>query len=220
MVNESRDTKILILDAAERLFADHGFAATSMRTITSEAGVNLAAVNYHFGSKEALIGEVFARRFQPVNDERLELLDRYQQEAGKGGPTLEQILEAFVGPPLRMYLDADRGGPVAMRLFGQAIGDPGGRTKMILAEQFSTIVHRFTAALKIAVPELDDTEIFWRFVFMVGAMAHTMTMGDDLPQMSCGLCDPSDVEGTIQRLVPFLAGGLRATVSARATEKA
>ena len=90
-----------ILDAAEELFADLGFDATSTRAITTRAGVNLAAVNYHYGSKDALIEAVFARRLVPLNRERLELLDRVEARAGAGGPAVESIVEAFVRPPMR-----------------------------------------------------------------------------------------------------------------------
>src|SRR5579864_3993381 len=89
------DTKTRILDAAEKLFADKGFEATSLRDITAEADVNLAAVNYHFQTKDSLIDAVIARRIEPVNKKRVELLD----SAGSN-PNIEQILIAFLAPVL------------------------------------------------------------------------------------------------------------------------
>ena len=99
------DTKEKMLRAAESLFSEHGFTATSVRMITAEADVNLAAMHYHFGSKEKLIIELFAWRLDPLNRERLELLDQFEAEAGEEPPALERILEAFVGPPIRLSRD-------------------------------------------------------------------------------------------------------------------
>jgi len=201
-----RDTKERILDAAEKSFAEEGFGA-SYRTITSGAGVNLAAVNYHFGSKEALIGAVFARRLGPLNAERLRLLD--EQEAS--GPTLERIVEAFAGPALRMSHNPQ--GAVFMRLFGYTLSQRSDTILRMFHDQFREVVDRFSAALGRALPDLPREEIFWRLLFMVGAMAHTMALSDKLPVISGGICDATDVEGTIGRLVAFVSAGLRAPVA-------
>src|SRR5208282_530434 len=112
-------TKDRILDTAERLFSEQGYAATSLRGIIAAAGVNLAAVHYHFHSKEALLEAVILRRALPANQERLALLDRCEEEAGDGPPALEEIIEAFVAPTFRMALDPAAGGMVFMRLLGR-----------------------------------------------------------------------------------------------------
>jgi len=117
--SDPKDTKERILDAAERLFAVTGFEATSLRNITAEADVNLAAVNYHFGSKEKLTEAVFSRRLEPMNRERIALLDALEAHGGPDSRNLEAIVEAFVGPPLRMSRDPERGGPAFMRLLGK-----------------------------------------------------------------------------------------------------
>ena len=104
------ETKERILDVAERLFADFGFPVTSLRDITHEAGVNLAAVNYHFGSKQALLAAVLERRVRPINDRRLALLDELEKAAGSTSPELEDILRAFLGPPF--YKQAEVEPPV------------------------------------------------------------------------------------------------------------
>src|SRR5258707_12134788 len=87
----SQDTKSRILDVAEQLFMEHGFEATSLRQLTSSAGVNLAAVNYHFGTKEELFQTVLTRRLDPMNQERIELLGRLERDHGNRPLARERI---------------------------------------------------------------------------------------------------------------------------------
>ena len=208
MADDPHDTKGRILESAEELFADQGFAATSLRTVTSRAGVNLAAVHYHFGSKEALIEAVFSRRLGPINRERLEHLDALEQEP-RSEHFLEHTVEAFIGPALRMAHEP--GGPVFMRLFGHAISQPG-TTRELFTRQFQEVFQRFTAAFRRALPHLPEAELEWRFLFMVGAMAHSMALSQDLERISAGLCHADDVEGTLSSLVGFVSAGLRSPV--------
>ena len=210
------DTKEKMLRAAESLFSEHGFSATSVRMITAEADVNLAAMHYHFGSKEKLIVELFAWRLDPLNRERLELLDQFEAEAGEEPPALEKILEAFVGPPIRLSRDPERGGALFMRLLGRAFTDPRDQTRQMVYDQFSPVIRRFTPALARVLPHLSPEELFWRFHFTVGAMAHTIyTMADEhqLHKLSGGVCHMADVDHTVDRLVPFLAAALRSPSS-------
>ena len=207
-VAETRDTKERILDAAEILFAEKGFAATSLRNITTAAGANLAAVNYHFGSKDTLIESVFSRRLEPLNRERLALLDEIERQADDDR-LVERIVEAFIGPPLRMSHDPRRGGVVFMRLLGHAMNQPKRKIRKLLFGQFREVAQRFGAALQSARPELPAAEVLWRLIFMAGSMAHTMALSDEIGEMSNGVCDPTDVETTIQRLVPFLSAAIR-----------
>jgi AcrR family transcriptional regulator len=206
-------TRERILDAAEELFAEEGFQ-TSLRAITASAGVNLAAVNYHFGSKDALIREVFARRLGPLNAERLELLDGLEGAAAGAGPPLEGIIEAFVGPAIRMSHYPQ--GATFMRLFGHTLSQRDDRIMRLFTDQLQVIIQRFSAALAHALPHLDRNDVVWRMLFMVGAMAHTMALSDKLPAITGGACDALDVEATVRRLVPFLAGGMRAAAPATA----
>ncbi len=206
-----RNTKERILDAAELLFAEQGFAGTSLRAITTAAGANLAAVNYHFGSKESLIDAVFSRRIEPINRERHEWLDRLE---AAGEPSLEAILEAFLAPPLRVSQDPVEGESLlhVAQMIGHATSRPDSRIKELLMHQFETIFERFTGALAKQLPELDRAELFWRFLFMIGSMAHTMAISQDIKRFTQGLCEPHDVEGLIRSMVPFTAAGFRAPV--------
>jgi AcrR family transcriptional regulator len=203
-------TKGLILDAAEQEFADLGFAAASLRNITARAGVNLAAVHYHFGSKEALVGAVFARRIGVLTEERLALLDACEAAAGGGPLPLDQVLEAFTGPALRLTTDPARGGKVFMRLFGRTIAEPSERLQKMLNDQFGATSARFLAAFRRALPELPPATLGWRFQFVVGAMGYVMADPQNLKLWSEGLCDPSDTENAINELVRFLRAGLEA----------
>jgi AcrR family transcriptional regulator len=205
-------TRERILDVAERLFAERGFDATSLRNITTDAAVNLAAVNYHFGSKDELIRRVLARRIGKLNGERGRMLDDLEATAGRDGPTVEAIIDAFVGPAMSMAGDPRRGGRVFTRLFGHAHAQPDDQLTDFIVSQFRDVAIRFAGALHRALPELDEREVFWRMLFMVGSMAHSMAMSDHLHKVSNGLCDPNDTAGIRRRIVPFLAAGFRTTV--------
>jgi AcrR family transcriptional regulator len=208
MTEGETGTKDRILDTAERLFAELGFAATSLRAITSEAEVNLAAVNYHFGSKEELFHYVFSRRIEPINRERLEMLAVFERDAVDGLPDLEKILEAFLAPALRLCRDTSPGGRNFLRLMGRIYTEPGDYWKPIFS-QFEPIRARFETVLKRALPDLPPLELFWREHFLVGVMCHTIADTHRLEVISGGLCDPNDVDGMLRRLIGFLAAGLR-----------
>lgn len=210
-------TKEKILDVAEELFAERGFSATSLRAITSAAGVNLAAVNYHFGSKEELFHAVFARRIEPINRERMELLEACEQEAGGGPAALEAILAAFLAPALRLCRDTSPGGRQFLRLMGRIYTEPGDLWVPIFRE-FEPVKRKFETALRRALPDLPPLEMFWREHFLVGAMCHTIADTHRLEVISGGLCDPNDVEGMLRRLIGFLAAGLRSPVPAAPPE--
>ncbi|UCE02101.1 MAG: TetR family transcriptional regulator [Candidatus Latescibacterota bacterium] len=200
------DSKELLMDAAERLFAERGFAATSLRRITAEAGVNLAAVNYHFGSKEGLIEAVFERCIRPLSSERLRLLDEAEARSG-GRPSVELILESFVTPVLRA---ASRpSAQITMKLYGRTHSAPDSHVREIFLRQFGGVRERFTAALAHALPHLPRAELYWRLHFAIGAVAQAMADPERLVVLSDGACDPYDADATIARLVPFLAAGLR-----------
>ncbi len=206
------DTKTLILDAAEVVFADRGFGAASLRQIIARAGVNLAAVHYHFGSKEALVEAVFARRIEGLTRDRLAMLDACEKRAEGGAPALEGVLEAFIGPALRMTTDPAKGGKVFVRLFGRTMAEPSERLQAMLNDQFGETAKRFMSALRKALPELPPTVLCWRFEFVVGAMGYVMADPQNIKVASGGACDPGDTETAVRELTTFLAAGLRAPV--------
>ncbi len=202
-------TKERILDAAEALFSEQGFEATSLRMITAAAGVNLAAVNYHFHSKDDLIRAVFARRIRPLNEKRLESLRSCLDAAGDGTVPLEGVIRAFVEPVL-MLRRSPQGAAVG-RLFGRTYADPAGTARRAFFDLMKEIARPFTEAFRHALPELNQVDLLWKMHFSVGVMAHTLAGTDHLTVISGGLCDLADVEGTLDRIVAYIAAGMRAT---------
>jgi len=208
-ISSPTDTKIDLLEAAERLFAEHGIARSSLRAITGEADANLASVNYHFGSKEGLVRAVFARRLEPLNRERLALLDRCLESA-RADPDLNCVLHALVGPALQMMCDREPGHKCFAQVMGRAFADPEERVRSLLLDEFREVRDRFTAVLAVILPHLSQEELFWRFHFMIGAMAHTAAGSFFVTRHSDGVVDTSDVEGMTLKLVNFLAAAMSA----------
>ena len=206
------DTRERILDAAEVLFMEHGFDGTSMRMITVQAAVNLAAVNYHFGSKELLIQDVFRRRLTDLNKARLEALDALERQAGDAPVKPSRIVDAFFGTALRMAADVDGGGHTFMRLLGRTYTEPNEFVRKFLAEEYAECVERFLAALYRALPEVDRHEILWRFHFMMGAMSYAIA-GTGALQLVTGKFDDENPSRLAPRLMSFLLGGLRAPLA-------
>ncbi len=208
------DTRQRILDAAELLFTQYGFEATTLRRITGAAGVNLAAVNYHFGSKEELIRELFRRRLTWLNQQRLQELDRLEAEAGDKPLKPSQILEVFFGVALRMAADTKGGGRAFMRLLGRTYAKPSDFVRGFLAEEYAAVVARFKAALIKALPGVPGEEILWRFHFMLGAMSYAISGTDALHIVAEDALDDDDAEALYARLMSFMLGGLRAPLPA------
>ena len=205
-VSTESDTRERLLDAAEELFSENGIGATSLRAITAEAKANLASIHYYFGSKEALLVEVFSRRITTVNAQRLELLDSAEAE---GPGNLDAIVRAFVSPALHLLQRPDLGGRHFAQLMGRLYSEPV-EIKFKILHMFEEIVQRFTEAIGARLPHLDQTELFWRFHYMVGSMAFTMVAADIVEARSDEGCVHGDVEENVERLVRFISGGLGA----------
>ena len=210
MVFSMRDTKQRILDTAERLFAKQGFSATSVRQITSAAKVNLAALHYHFGSKDQVIGAVFARRLAPLNRERLDRLASFKEAAPNRLPSLEKTVEAFIGPPLRLGLRAGRREHQFMQLMGRALTEPDHHWKDTILPQFEEVAQVFLPVFRQHLGKLPEEDFFWRIIFMIGTMGHTMSASRRLAVLSRGHCNVNDPDQAVRQMVPFLAAGLRA----------
>ncbi|ALL64937.1 transcriptional regulator, TetR family [Paraburkholderia caribensis MBA4] len=171
------DTKARILDAAETLFIECGYEAMSLRQITSKAEVNLAAVNYHFGSKEALMHAMLARRLDLLNQERLKLLDRFDAMLG-ARLTCEHVLGAMFIPALRVSRDTRIGGKAFLRLLGRAYTDPSPFIRDFLNAHYATVAVRFFDAFQRALPHLPREELGWRLHFAIGALSGVLAGAD------------------------------------------
>src|ERR1017187_5623294 len=196
------ETQGKILDTAERLFGEQGYAATSLRHIIAEAGVNLAAIHYHFGSKEELLDHLVMRKAGPVNAERLALLDGYEAEAGAAPVPVETLRQAFLEPPLGRIKES----PDFAKLMGRLYGE--GLMPLIVEKHFQPMVSRFLAAFSRALPRLSEQELAIRLQFMVGAMSHTMLFA--LQSKLPGYQVSTDGTLLLRELVAFVIGGLRA----------
>jgi len=205
----SADTKTRILDAAELLFMEHGFEATSLRQLTSAAGVNLAAVNYHFGSKEELFQAVLTRRLDPMNQERIDLLDKAEREAGGKPASCEKILFAMLIPALRLARDEKRGGKNFLKVLGRAYADPAPFIRHFLSAQYAGMIGRYKEAFLRALPHLSRQELTWRLHFVMGALSYTLA-GTDALKLFAQVTSADNDELLLQRLAPFLVAGLKA----------
>jgi AcrR family transcriptional regulator len=207
----SADTKTRILDAAEHLFMEHGFEATSLRSLTSAASVNLAAVNYHFGSKEELFQAVLTRRLDPMNQERIVLLEKVEREAPGRPLSCEKILFAMLVPALKLARDERRGGKNFLRLLGRAYADPAPFIRHFLSARYAEMIGRYKEAFLRALPHLSRQELTWRLHFVMGALSYTLAGTDALKLFSqVTLTDRDNDELLLQRLAPFLVAGLKA----------
>lgn len=196
-----------ILDAAQQLFAERGFTETSLRMITARAGVNLAAVNYHFGSKEALIQAVFVRFLGPFCQglER-ELDQRRGQDA-----TLEELLELLVAQAFAVARDIGSDLTVFMRLLGMAVRQNQRQLHGYLGGLFSKVLRRYLQLLQEAVPDIPPLELSWRARFMLGAATFSMAGIQALREITeADFGVDTAPEEVMRLLIPFTAAGLRA----------
>ena len=200
-------TATQILDTAEALFAERGFAETSLRMITGKAGVNLAAVNYHFGSKKGLIQAVFARYLDPFCAEFQLELDRLEANDQQD---LEQLLEALARTTLQV--PANKGSlSVFMRLLGLAYTQAQAQLRVYLQVHYGATFNRFTQLLKAATPQLPDAERFWRTHFMLGAVVFTLSSLETLRSLAQADYDEQTrIRDLVARLLPVVVAALQA----------
>lgn len=201
-MNSSASTKERILTAAEVLFAQRGFDGGSLRQLTSAAGVNLAAVNYHFGSKEKLVEEVFRRRLDALNADRLAALAKV---AGAPDTTLEDVLGAFIRPALE--LSNDGSGSLFMRVLARAFAEHDDSLRQFLSENYGHVMRQFTAEFARLLPQLSREELYWRIDLVTGALTHAMS-GFGMIQRKSDVTERSHREQTAAHLIRFAVAGL------------
>ena len=202
-------TRARILDTAEELFSRNGIAATSLRALTRAAEVNLAAVHYHFGGKEALLDAVVARRAESVNRERLQELDRRSRQAA-GTPSVEDILAAYVLAGRRRQRDLGGRGRTLSRLLARVHAQSPELVETLTRKHFGPMMSRFIDALQRALPEVPAAEVGHRFRFSVGALLHVFSGNFDLDSIPGHPVRLEDDEDLARQLVRYLAAGLRA----------
>ena len=210
-IKPPHETRTRILEAAEELFMQHGFEGTSMRLLTATAGANLAAVNYHFGSKDALIEAVFRRRLDPMNAGRVAELEQLEKDAAGRALPPEQIIRAFVGASLRMIEDSKHGGRNFIRLLGRTYTDPQKHIRSLIGQLYAPAMERFKSAFERALPQMPRDELIWRMHFMFGTLAYTLAATDTVQLIAgCKPEDRYDANLLQARLTAFLLAGLLA----------
>ena len=189
------------------MFAEHGYRAVSLRSILRACGANVAAVHYHFGSKQQLLEAIFERRCQVMRAERLRLLEAFKTSAGRP-PLIEQILEAFLRPAL-VWRDDDMGTHRFMRLRAVVAHEREDLARNLIAHHFNDTSRRFIDALGAALPQLAKEELYFRFHFLLGAQYYTLLNPGRIYDLSNGLCDPSDAEKALRNMICAFAAALR-----------
>ena len=197
-------TKDRILGAAEELFAQFGFAGTSLRQVTSRADVNIAAVNYHFGSKENLVNEVFRRRMDEMSAQRLSAL---KAAVADHPGELDPILAAFVEPALAMAQDR-HGGGAFIRVIARAYAEKNDSLRKFLSEQYGHVLREFAKAIAGCMPALSKEELYWRLDFLSGALTYAMA-DFGLIKRPSGVGEAAHRARAARELIRFASAGFK-----------
>ena len=201
------DTKTKILDAAEKLFAERGFAETSLRLITSKAEVNLASVNYHFGSKKELIRAVLARyldQFMPAASEAISLLRLRKPDA-----SLTEIFSALVSPLLALEGIRSGGTRTFLQLLGRGYIESQGHLRWFITSHYGEHLSQFVTAVQASVPTIPKADIFWRLHFTLGTVVFTMGSADALMDIAAAdFNEQNNIETVIRKVIPYIASGV------------
>lgn len=202
-------TKERILNAAEHLFCDDGFDNTSLRTITSEADVNLASVNYHFGSKKQLIQEVLARYLQvlmPALDEKIKNLTDDPDNV-----STEALFGALVDPLLSLEKVRPNGTRVFVQLFARAYYESQGHLRRFITSHYKPELKNLNKALLLSVPHLEPSEVFWRWHFALGSCVFTMASSRALSEIAAAEYEQKmQIEDLIKKVIHYVAAGFSA----------
>lgn len=198
-----------LLDAAELLFAEKGFEAVSVRDITQLAKTNVAAVNYHFGSRDHLLTLVMLRYMTPVTEERLARLEFIERKWHGNSPPLEEILDSLVRPLVAQVKKSELAERLFYKLTGRICAGQADGLPPQIEDQFKRTSERFSKALAQALPSIPPEELAWRIHFVIGGMIHMLTHGEIFSRISGGVSGSPTMEVTLSRFIRFAAAGLR-----------
>jgi AcrR family transcriptional regulator len=198
-----------LLDAAEQLFSERGFEAVSVRDITRLANANVAAVNYHFGSREELVELVLARHLTPVNEERLARLETAEKKWSGKAPPLEEVIDAYVRPLAGAVRKSELPESACRKLLGRIFALRGDGFPPELEEGMENLGQRFTRALAKCLPPVPPEELAWRLHFMNGGLIHLLLRQELLQRADYGASGAPTMEAALGRFIRFAAAGLR-----------
>jgi AcrR family transcriptional regulator len=200
-------TRDRILDAAERLFADDGFEGASIRAIVDAAKVNLAAVHYHFRSKEALLEAVLTRRISVVNESRLQRLHEAEAAAAPQPPSAEAVLRAFIVPTVELAQRTESGATF-VQLMSRMFTEPRFSIQEYLGKNFGDTMARFSQALVRSLPHLPRGVVLWRAFFTIGAMHHMLCSRKKVELLGRELRDNTSDSELLEYLLEFSVAGM------------
>jgi AcrR family transcriptional regulator len=200
-------TKERILVAAEKLFSDQGLDGVSVREIAGKAKLDVAMINYHFGSKLGLYRAVFHRRIDQLTEQRLGGLDQVLARLGGERPNLREVVHALIAPNIRLRSNSALGGVPFARLIVREMTDPNERERGIISEMFDQTAYRYIEAIALIFPGAPRAEIHWAYHFGIGTLVHAMASTGRLEYLSRGACQMSDPDIIVARLVPFVESG-------------
>lgn len=213
------EPKRKLLDAAEQLFAERGFEAVSVRDVTQLAKANVAAVNYHFGSREGMIALVISRYVTPILEERLARLDALEKKwPGKVVP-LEELIDAFARPLVGSVRKSELSERLFCMLIGRIFSLQSDALPPALEDQMKLSIDRFIKAFAKALPTVPTEELYWRMHFVAGGLIHMLLNQEMLHRLSGGASGTPTMEGILGRFVRFAAAGLREGVEAEPQAK-
>lgn len=207
-VSNGSETKARLLDAAEQLFAEHGFEGTSMRAVTRAAATSVSAANYHFGTKEGLVAAALVRRLEPLNRRRLAALTDLEAAGNGAAQSVEALLDAFLRPSFEARYDRGNGRFAFRHVAAQLYADPHETMAALKVQLFAPVVARYIDALERALPGRSREEPALNFQFVIGVMVHVISGHADGHSES-GAREPVD-EAILQRMIAFAAAGIRA----------
>ena len=213
-MRQETTTKQKILDSSQHLFARDGFQATSLRDITRRAGVNIAAINYHFGSKEALLKSVLERHLIPLNKVRIERLKKVSESARQEGrrPPVRDLILAIVEPTLQ-YKDSSPDAEDFIDLVGRAFYDPESTVRKAFVPLIWPLYEVIIETFRGALPDLPEHVLLWRLHFMIGAMNHMLKLcggriHSDIKELQLQLQLKIDSDLLLEVFVPFIKAGM------------
>ena len=204
-------TKQRILDTAEHLFACEGYRGTSLRAITGKAGVNLAAVNYHFGSKRALLEEVIKRRMGPLNQVRRKRLEEIRARSLTEGkrPDIRAVLTAFIEPTI-LFRESERGAGDFITFIGRSFADPDDTVRTVFHRVINPMVQLLFRTVSEALPNQPKDIIFWRLHFTIGALFHTMHIYGAMKPAFMSMTTDIDARSLVNLIIPYVTAGMKA----------
>jgi AcrR family transcriptional regulator len=211
--------KLKLVEAAEKLFAERGFDVVSVRDITQAAGGNVAAINYHFGSRDGLVAVVMHRYMTPVNEERLARLESAEKNWGSKPVPVEEVLDAFVRPLITQINKSEMSEKLFCKLIGRIFNSQCNGVPVEIEGQYAVLISRFTKVLSKSLPSLTTEELVWRLHFVAGAMIHMLTHGEALQRVSQGAAGTPEMNVTLSRFLHFAVGGLREGVEGEKKDK-